>query len=183
MEDHRLPITVGQGAGARVVTLELPPVHARRRDHPHGPADDAAARPLRHPGAPGALRASRSWRAIVRRSARILEIELEPDGARRDRRAQPRHAARGQPPAQAGARLRRGAHGRRRHGRGGARPRSSMLEVDELRARPPRPRDPATRSARSSPAARWASRRWRSRSGRSRTRSRTSTSPTCCSRA
>src|ERR1039458_9201171 len=25
MEDHRLPITVGQGAGARVVTLELPP--------------------------------------------------------------------------------------------------------------------------------------------------------------
>src|SRR5205085_2278597 len=25
MEDHRLPITIGQGAGARVVTLELPP--------------------------------------------------------------------------------------------------------------------------------------------------------------
>src|SRR5207248_8742655 len=25
MEDHRLPITFGQGAGARVVTLELPP--------------------------------------------------------------------------------------------------------------------------------------------------------------
>ncbi|HEX3693321.1 MAG TPA: AAA family ATPase, partial [Solirubrobacteraceae bacterium] len=25
MDDHRLPITVGQGAGARVVTLELPP--------------------------------------------------------------------------------------------------------------------------------------------------------------
>jgi Holliday junction DNA helicase RuvB len=25
MEDHRLPITVGQGAGARVVTLDLPP--------------------------------------------------------------------------------------------------------------------------------------------------------------
>jgi Holliday junction DNA helicase RuvB len=25
MEDHRLPITVGQGAGARVVALELPP--------------------------------------------------------------------------------------------------------------------------------------------------------------
>src|SRR6476646_3976343 len=25
MEDRRLPITVGQGAGARVVTLELPP--------------------------------------------------------------------------------------------------------------------------------------------------------------
>src|SRR5207245_10695293 len=26
MEDRRLPITVGQGVGARVVTLELPPV-------------------------------------------------------------------------------------------------------------------------------------------------------------
>src|SRR3712207_6993436 len=25
MEDHKLPITVGQGAGARVVTLDLPP--------------------------------------------------------------------------------------------------------------------------------------------------------------
>src|SRR5256886_7788723 len=25
MEDHRLPITVGAGAGARIVTLELPP--------------------------------------------------------------------------------------------------------------------------------------------------------------
>ena len=25
MEDRRLPITVGQGAGARVVTLDLPP--------------------------------------------------------------------------------------------------------------------------------------------------------------
>ena len=70
MEDHRLPITVGQGAGARVVTLELPPftlVGATTRD---GPADDAAARPLRHPGAPGALRAPTSSRAIVTRSAR-----------------------------------------------------------------------------------------------------------------
>ena len=63
MEDHRLPITVGQGAGARVVTLELPPVHARRRHHPHRPADHAAARPLRHPGAPGALRAWPSSRS------------------------------------------------------------------------------------------------------------------------
>jgi Holliday junction DNA helicase RuvB len=45
MEDHRLPITVGAGAGARVVTLELPP---------------PAARPLRHPGAPGALHRDRA---------------------------------------------------------------------------------------------------------------------------
>jgi Holliday junction DNA helicase RuvB len=80
MEDRRLPITVGQGAGARVVTLELPPftlVGATTRTgllttplrdrfgiqarlEPYG-VDDLAN--------------------IVRRSAGILEIELEEDGA------------------------------------------------------------------------------------------------------
>ena len=43
MEDRCLPITVGQGAGARVVTIDLPPftlIGATTRD---GPADDAAA--------------------------------------------------------------------------------------------------------------------------------------------
>jgi Holliday junction DNA helicase RuvB len=80
MEDHRLPITVGQGAGARVVTLELPPftlIGATTRSgllttplrdrfgiqarlEPYGPADLAA---------------------IVRRSAAILQIRLEADGA------------------------------------------------------------------------------------------------------
>ena len=34
MEDRQLPIVLGQGAGARTVTLDLPRVHARRRDHP-----------------------------------------------------------------------------------------------------------------------------------------------------
>jgi Holliday junction DNA helicase RuvB len=80
MEDRRLPITVGQGAGARVVTLELPPftlVGATTRTgllttplrdrfgiqarlEPYG-VDDLAS--------------------IVRRSAGILEIELDDDGA------------------------------------------------------------------------------------------------------
>jgi holliday junction DNA helicase RuvB len=80
MEDHRLPITVGQGAGARVVTLELPPftlVGATTRTgllttplrdrfgiqarlEPYG-VDDLAK--------------------IVRRSAGILEIALDDDGA------------------------------------------------------------------------------------------------------
>jgi Holliday junction DNA helicase RuvB len=80
MEDHRLPITVGQGAGARVVTLELPaftlvgattrtgllttPLRDRfgiqARLEPYG-VDDLAQ--------------------IVRRSAGILEIELDDEGA------------------------------------------------------------------------------------------------------
>jgi holliday junction DNA helicase RuvB len=80
MEDRQLPITVGQGAGARVVTLDLPlftlvgattragllttPLRDRfgiqhRLDH-YDPADLAR---------------------IVRRSARLLEIEVEEEGA------------------------------------------------------------------------------------------------------
>jgi holliday junction DNA helicase RuvB len=80
MEDHRLPITVGQGAGARVVTLELPPFTLvgattragllttplrdrfgiQARLEPYG-VDDLAQ--------------------IVRRSAGILEISLDEEGA------------------------------------------------------------------------------------------------------
>src|SRR5580693_2470891 len=80
MEDRRLPITVGQGAGARVVTLELPPftlVGATTRT-------GLLTTPLRdrfgiqarlEPYAVGELA------TIVRRSAAILEIELEQEGA------------------------------------------------------------------------------------------------------
>ena len=81
MEDRQLPITVGAGAGARVVTLDLPPFTLigattrsgllttplrdrfgiqHRLDH-YGP-DDLAS--------------------IVQRSARVLDIEIEPAGAR-----------------------------------------------------------------------------------------------------
>ena len=52
MEDRQLPITVGVGAGAKVVTLDLPRVHADRRHHALRAADDAVARPLRHPAPP-----------------------------------------------------------------------------------------------------------------------------------
>jgi Holliday junction DNA helicase RuvB len=80
MEDHRLPITVGQGAGARVVTLELPPftlVGATTRT-------GLLTTPLRdrfgiqarlEPYAVGDLA------RIVRRSAGILEISLDEEGA------------------------------------------------------------------------------------------------------
>jgi Holliday junction DNA helicase RuvB len=80
MEDRQLPITVGAGAGARVVTLDLPPftlVGATTRS-------GLLTTPLRdrfgiqhrldHYG-PGELA------TIVARSARVLEIEIEPAGA------------------------------------------------------------------------------------------------------
>ena len=181
MEDHRLPITVGQGAGARVVTLELPPFTLVGATTRAGllttPLRDRFGIQARlEPYSDGELA------VIVRRSAGILEIELDERRRGRDRGAQPRHAARGQPAAQARARLRGGAHGGRRHG-GRRRGRAGAARGRRARPGPARPRDPAARSARSSPAGRSASRRWRSPSARSRTRSRTCTSPTCCSRA
>ena len=81
MEDHRLPITVGQGAGARVVTLELPPftlIGATTRT-------GLLSTPLRDRfGIQARLEpyAQAELAIIVRRSAGILGIELEQEGAR-----------------------------------------------------------------------------------------------------
>jgi Holliday junction DNA helicase RuvB len=80
MEDHRLPITVGQGAGARVVTLELPPftlIGATTRT-------GLLTTPLRDRfGIQARLEpyAVDELATIVRRSAGILEIDLEDGGA------------------------------------------------------------------------------------------------------
>jgi len=80
MEDHRLPITVGQGAGARVVTLELPPftlVGATTRT-------GLLSTPLRDRfGIQARLEPYRveQLAVIVRRSAGILEVALDDDGA------------------------------------------------------------------------------------------------------
>src|SRR6516225_5046856 len=80
MEDHRLPITVGQGAGARVVTLELPPFTLIGATTRSGllttPLRDRFGIQARlEPYSPHELA------VIVRRSARILQIELEDGGA------------------------------------------------------------------------------------------------------
>jgi Holliday junction DNA helicase RuvB len=80
MEDHRLPITVGQGAGARVVTLELPPftlVGATTRS-------GLLTTPLRDRfGIQARLEpyAVAELASIVARSARILGVQLDDDGA------------------------------------------------------------------------------------------------------
>ncbi|HEY7891041.1 MAG TPA: Holliday junction branch migration DNA helicase RuvB [Solirubrobacteraceae bacterium] len=80
MEDRRLPITVGQGAGARVVTLDLPPftlIGATTRS-------GLLSTPLRDRfGIQGRLEhyGIEDLTTIVKRSASILEISLEEDGA------------------------------------------------------------------------------------------------------
>lgn len=80
MEDRRLPITVGQGAGARVVTLELPPftlVGATTRA-------GLLTTPLRDRfGIQARLEhySVSELGAIVRRSASILGIEIDEPGA------------------------------------------------------------------------------------------------------
>jgi holliday junction DNA helicase RuvB len=80
MEDRRLPITVGQGAGARVVTLELPPftlVGATTRS-------GLLTTPLRDRfGIQARLEPYRveELASIVRRSAEILDVTLEDEGA------------------------------------------------------------------------------------------------------
>jgi Holliday junction DNA helicase RuvB len=80
MEDHCLPITVGQGAGARVVTIDLPPftlVGATTRSGLLStPLRDrfGIQHRLEHYGPEDLAR-------IVRRSARLLGVAIEDDGA------------------------------------------------------------------------------------------------------
>jgi Holliday junction DNA helicase RuvB len=81
MEDRCLPITVGQGAGARVVTLELPPftlIGATTRT-------GLLTTPLRDRfGIQHRLDhyAPDELGTIVRRSARLLDVEIDEAGAR-----------------------------------------------------------------------------------------------------
>jgi Holliday junction DNA helicase RuvB len=80
MEDGALPITVGQGAGARILTLPLPPFTLIGATTRTGllttPLRDrfGIQQRLEHYGAADLA-------LIVRRSARLLGVELEPDGA------------------------------------------------------------------------------------------------------
>jgi len=81
MEDRRLPITVGQGAGARVVTLELPPFTLIGATTRAG----LITTPLRDRFGVSHrldLYGVDDLAAIVRRSAEILGIEIDAEGAR-----------------------------------------------------------------------------------------------------
>src|ERR1035437_2768545 len=80
MEDHRLPITVGQGAGARVVALELPPFTLIGATTRAG----LLTTPLRDRfGIQARLEpySTEELAAIVVRAARILEVNLDSAGA------------------------------------------------------------------------------------------------------
>jgi Holliday junction DNA helicase RuvB len=80
MEDHQLPITVGQGAGARVVTLELPAFTLIGATTRAG----LLTTPLRDRfGIQARLDGYEvdDLVKILRRSARILEVELDAEGA------------------------------------------------------------------------------------------------------
>ena len=81
MEDRRLPITVGQGAGARVVTLELPPFTLIGATTRAG----LLTTPLRDRfGIQARLEpySAQELAVIVARSAGILQIGLDAEGAR-----------------------------------------------------------------------------------------------------
>jgi holliday junction DNA helicase RuvB len=80
MEDGQLPITVGQGAGARVVTLDLPPFTLIGATTRAG----LLTTPLRDRfGIQHRLEhyAAEQLAQIVRRSAGLLGIAIEPEGA------------------------------------------------------------------------------------------------------
>jgi Holliday junction DNA helicase RuvB len=79
MEDHRLPVVLGQGAGARTVTLDLPPFTLVGATTRTGllttPLRDrfGVCHRLEHYEPDDLAR-------IVRRSAGIVGVEIEPDG-------------------------------------------------------------------------------------------------------
>ena len=108
MEDGRLDILIGKGPTARSIRLELPKFTlvgaTTRTGLVSGPLRDRF-------GFVGRLDLydPPDLRAIVERSARILKVEIDAEGADPDLGALPRHAPGGQPPAAPGAGLRRGA--------------------------------------------------------------------------
>ena len=179
MEDRRLPITVGQGAGARVVTLELPPFTLIGATTRAG----LLTTPLRDRfGIQARLEpyAVEELARIVARAAR------HPRGrARRRGRAAIAARSRGTPRVanRLLKRVRDFAEVRMRGHRHGARPRRRRWRCSRSTswASTGSIARSCGRSASSSRAVPSGCRRSPSRSARSRTRSRTCTSRICCS--
>ena len=134
MEDRALDLMIGEGPVGALGPHRPSALHPDRRDDPAGPADDAAARPLRHSGPPqllhgrgtGAGRPPRGAAARRRHHRRRLA---------RSRPTIARHAAHCRTPASPSARLRpcgRSGSDRRRRRRQGA------VAAGDRRARPRR---------------------------------------------
>ena len=179
-----LPARHRRRPGARGADADARPaaVHARRRDHAHRPADDAAARPLRDDVPARLLRAGRAGRdrpplapgSSASRSRRRPREEI----ARRSR-GTPRIANRILRRVRDVAEVRHAG----RRSRTPSRARRSSCWRSTRRGSSAPIASCCARSRASSTAGRSASRRSRSRSARSPTRSRTSTSRTCSSSA
>ena len=105
-----------RGPGRTLDQARPAALHAGRRHHARGHADEPAARPLRHRGAAGVLqrRRAHAHRHALGRAAERADRRRRRAG---DRAPQPRHAAHRQPAAAPRARLRAG-EGRRPHRRG-----------------------------------------------------------------
>ena len=178
MEDGELPVVLGQGAGARTVTLPLPPFTLIGATTRAG----LLTTPLRDRfGVSHRLEhySPEHLALIVERSARILGVEVDAEGAQTiasRSRGTPRVANRLLKRVRDFAQVK----GEGMIGRVAA----AALEMLEVDAGGLDRSDRAllARSRPSSPAGRSACRPWRSRSARSRTRSRTCSSPTCSSR-
>ena len=107
MEDYALDVMIGKGPSARSLRLTPQALHHRRRDHPGGPDQRAAARPLRR---------HLPARLLRRRGPDRHRRPLGPDPRRRGQRrgrharspARTGHPAGRQPASPAGARPRRG---------------------------------------------------------------------------
>ena len=182
LEDFRLDIIVGQGPAARTLTLDVPPFTLVGATTRTGLLTTPLARPLRHDLPARLLRAG---------GARDHRAPLGADPRRRD------------------LRRRRGSRSRTAREARLASPTAScvacatwpqvrhdgvvtteiaaealeLLEVDGDGPRDARTATCCARSSSASTAGRSGSRRWPSRWARSPTRSRTSTSRTCCSSA
>ena len=117
MEDFRIELVTGTGAGARAITAAASSASrwsARRR------APGSWARRCSIASASSSRSSSTTpdeLTTIVLRSARLLGIADRRRGRRRDRPARARHAAHRQPPAAPDPRLRRGARRRPHHPR------------------------------------------------------------------
>ena len=101
-----------RGAGGAHGADRAAAVHAGRRDDAARAADDAAARPVRHPDPARVLRRSTSWSQIVDPGGAAAAGRGDAGRGARDRAAGARHAAHRRAAAAAGGRLRHG-RGRR----------------------------------------------------------------------
>ncbi len=140
MEDFRFDVVIGKGPSARTIRLDLPRFTlvgaTTRTGLITGPLRDRFGFVARLD-----YYETDELAAILRRAATILGVELEPDGAERDREPLARHAPHRQPAAEARPRLRRGPRRRPRH-RATAHGRARAVRGRRARPRQGRPGDP-----------------------------------------